>query len=123
MKLKTASYKRLHDHEERSIAHMAGRARADTIWGGAKAMMFERRLSAMGSRIDYGSIISDVYCASTGNWHPQHEAWECPECGQAYLGQEKAYACCQQQLEDEPEEPVIATWGDLKKRDERTLRR
>lgn len=90
MNLKPASYDRLFG-EEKAIAKVAAIARGDTIWGGAKALV----MTAKGKRLERLSyVVSDVYSRSTGKHSREFEAWECPECGQAHLGQEKAFACC-----------------------------
>jgi rubrerythrin len=79
---------------DRSIAHMAAIARNDTFDGGAKALVYAARLERMRSQINYDEVVSSVYSASTGNWSTEYEAWECPECGNAHLGQERAAECC-----------------------------
>lgn len=94
--MKTASYRELTDHNERSIAHMAARARCDTLFGGALAMVYGKRLERMGSKLDLLSVASDVYSRSTGKHSPDYEAWECPECGSVHLGQDNAAKCCQE---------------------------
>ena len=99
MRLKPCSYQRLYDHNERTTAHLAAIARADTIWGGARAMVLARRMDAMGCKIDADAVVGDVYSRSTGQWSHDLEAWECPECGQACLGQDKAFECCSKTTE------------------------
>ena len=94
MRLRTASYRRL-SGDDRLTAHVAARARLDTIYGGCKALVLAKRLKRMkGTDVDH--IIGDVYASSTGEFSHKHEGWECPECGQAHLGQEAAFKCCQQ---------------------------
>jgi hypothetical protein len=80
--------------EDRSIAHMAARARVDTLFGGARALVYSRRLTAMGSRLDYGAVVGDVYSQSTGQHSKEWEAWKCPECGSSRLGVAAAGECC-----------------------------
>jgi len=93
-------YTELHTDEERTIAWIAGKARRDTIDGGAGALTIARRLDAK-NKGTLAGVVSDVYAASIGRHHPQHEAWECPECGIAHLGREAAAQCCQEGEETE----------------------
>lgn len=97
-------YDVLADRDERSTAHLAARARHDTIYGGAKALLYAKRLQRMGSKLPLMEVVGDVYAASTGHWSPVWEAWECPECGSAWLGQERALNCCSEQEQDETNE-------------------
>ncbi len=99
--MKTAHYTELADHDERSIAHMAARAKADTLFGGALALVYGNRLQKMGSRLNLLDVAHDVYSRSTGKHSRDYEAWECPECGSAHLGIDKAFECCQEREEDE----------------------
>ncbi len=92
--MKPAHYTQLEDHESRSIAHMAARARCDTIGGGALALVYGKRLERMGSRLNLLAVASDVYSRSTGRHSREFEAWECPECGCVHLGQDNAAKCC-----------------------------
>jgi len=94
MKIQPAHYTALSDHAERSTAHMAARARCDTIGGGALALVYGKRLERMGSRLGLLRVASDVYSRSTGRHSQDFEAWECPECGTAHLGIGNAMACC-----------------------------
>ena len=87
------SAKQLYDRGERAIARMARMARMDTINGGARALVIAKRLEAMGSRQDYGEVVSWVYRHSNYSCGP-YGVYECPECGSAHLGTEAAYACC-----------------------------
>lgn len=86
--------------DERIIAHIERIARGNTIMGGASAMVIARRLRAMGGT-DLGYVVADVYSASSGRTHQNHGAWECPECGCTHLGQDAAFACCQENDETE----------------------
>ena len=97
---KPASYRRLHDRQDRAVAHMAAQARIDTLYGGAKAIVINKRIVKMGGE-DLDHVISDVYSASTGSRHRELEGWECPECGCAHLGQDAAYKCCAFSEEEE----------------------
>jgi hypothetical protein len=57
-------------------------------------MVLAKRLTAMGAQFPAEQVVGDVYSASNyscGEWG----AYECPECGSAHLGTEKAYQCCQ----------------------------
>jgi hypothetical protein len=81
---------------ERACAALARIARADTIYGGARALVLARRMERRkGSQVPANEIVSAVYSASNyscGEWG----AYECPECGTAHLGTEAAYRCCSQ---------------------------
>lgn len=92
--MKPAHYTTLTNRNERTRAHFAARARANTIHGGASALTLAKRAERMGSTNDPVSVVSDVFSASTGRHHHALEAWECRECGQAYLGQDAAQQCC-----------------------------
>lgn len=100
MTTKPANYSLLHDRDERLIARFAAKARANTIWGGCSALVIAKRLQRMNPRSEALSVVKDVYSASTGRHHTEFEAWECPECGSAHLGQDKAAQCCQERFED-----------------------
>lgn len=90
--MKTASCTQLASHDDYKVARLAAIARCDTIHGGARATVIARHCS----RWDAQSIVADVYSRSTGKWSAEYEAWECPECGTAHLGQEAALRCCAQ---------------------------
>jgi hypothetical protein len=92
MSLKPARWDSLYLPSERAHARIAAFARRDTIWGGARALVLAKRGRL--KTVPFDEIVGDVYSASTGNHHAVHEAWECPECGQACLGQDAAYSCC-----------------------------
>lgn len=97
MNIKPLPYTELPDREQRAVARLAQIVRHDTIYGGARAMILATRADRLKfNSAGYGAmeIVSIVYSASSGRHHPQLEAWECPECGQAHLGQDAAYACC-----------------------------
>lgn len=97
--MKEASFRRLINHDDKSIAHMAARARLDTIYGGALALVYAKRLESMGSQLDLESVASEVYALSSGKWHKGLEAWACPQCGSAHLGQDQALTCCEHREE------------------------
>lgn len=99
MNLKPISWRKLWDRDERTIARIAAVAISNTVFGGASALVYAKRLIRMGGQ-DVRHVVSDVYSASTGRAHSQHSAWECPECGGAHLGQDNAAACCTQELEE-----------------------
>tara|TARA_R110000868_G_C10488262_1_gene729981 strand:+ start:230 stop:565 length:336 start_codon:yes stop_codon:yes gene_type:complete len=92
--MKAAHYNTLTNPNERTRAHFAALARANTIHGGATALTLAKRAERMGSPNDPVSVVSDVFGASTGRHHHAHEAWECRECGQSYLGQDATAQCC-----------------------------
>ena len=87
-------YTKLYDRNDRTTAHFAAAARRDTIFGGATALVLAKRLQRMNPRSDALNVVHDVYSASTGKHHCDHEAWECPECGSVHLGKESAFKCC-----------------------------
>lgn len=91
MKLKEVSPKILTNRYERACARLARIARNDTVFGGARAMVLAKRFNL--KEVPAGEIVSDVYAASNymcGEWG----VYECPECGQAYLGTKAALNCC-----------------------------
>ena len=92
--MKAAHYNTLTNRSERTRAHFAALARANTIHGGATALTLAKRAERMGRKNDPVSVVSDVYSSSTGRHHHEHEARECRECGQSYLGQDAAQQCC-----------------------------
>ena len=92
--MKAAHFTSLTNRNERTRAHFAALARANTIHGGSTALTLAKRAERMGSTNDPVFVVSDVYSASTGRHHPEYEAWECRECGQSYLGQDAAAQCC-----------------------------
>ena len=96
MKLKEAHPSQLATLYERACAALARIARADTIYGGARALVLARRMERRkSSQVPANEIVSAVYSASNyscGEWG----AYKCPECGTAHLGTEAAYRCCSQ---------------------------
>ena len=86
----TAKWNDLDSQDDRKVAHIAAIARADTIHGGARAMVIARKCSQW----DALEVVAAVYGASTGKHSRHYEAWECPECGQVHLGMDNADECC-----------------------------
>lgn len=90
------------------VARIAAMARIDTIYGGAKALRVARHCT----RWDASSVVADVYSASTGKHHTDHEAWKCPECGQVWLGQSDALLCCNPVELEDPNEPEDVPYNE-----------
>jgi len=82
--------------EDRLVARMERIATANTIIGGASALVLSKRLKKMGGT-DLTGVVADVYSASTGSMHRQHGAWKCPDCGTTCLGIGNAYQHCNQE--------------------------
>ena len=97
----SANISDLQDKNDRIIAKLARIATNDTVFGGAKALVLAKRLDSLGSQIDAGYIVSDVYSASIGRALPQYRPCFCPECGQAILGEDTALNCCLGQYEED----------------------
>lgn len=99
MKLKEVHPDLLSNPHDRACAKLARIARGNTVFGGASALVIAERMERRkGNRIPASAIVSDVYSASNyscGQWG----AYACPECGQAYLGEDAAYLCCSQDNE------------------------
>jgi hypothetical protein len=99
--LEKADYKRL-TKAEQAMVKLAYQARHDTLYGGADALVLAERLQRMGAKFPAEEIVSYVYSHSTAvdqraeSWGGPWVALKCPECGQAYLGADDAYACCSQ---------------------------
>jgi len=106
MKLKTRSARALTDRVERAIARLAMIAANDAWHGGARALVLLKRLEGSPNYQEYREAVN----ASYGSSNPptsDYVVCECPECGQVYLGESKAYDCCadtQAWLEDAYEE-------------------
>ena len=81
---------------ERAIARIAHRANADTIFGGASALVLANRAESMGlaSADDMRDAVSETYSRSSGRPAATYSAWECSECGQIHLGRTAAESCC-----------------------------
>ncbi len=95
MKLIKNSYKNLENRVERATARIAGIAWRDVNFGGAKALVFLNRLKALKSPnvYEYESAVNAAYSSQDGT-AAAFTPWECPECSQTYLGQDKAIQCC-----------------------------
>jgi rubrerythrin len=97
-KMNPTHWSNLDHRDDRTVARIARIAISDTIHGGCRALRLSKRLAAVGGQ-DVQYVVSDVYSASSGYSHPEHSAWECPECGSAHLGQEAARRCCDENEE------------------------
>jgi len=82
---------------ERAMARLARIARADTYFGGARALVLLKRLSRSVAA-DYDHVVSDVYGRSDYTV-AGHGFYECPECGSAHYGEDAAWECCQVEWE------------------------
>ncbi len=101
-RLKQVSCALLHG-PERAISKLALLARGDCIHGGASALTLADRLTFGKLRfedkqyqqpdVSYHDIVSAAYASSTGEV-TQYLPYECPECGQARLGETAALECC-----------------------------
>jgi hypothetical protein len=98
MKLKCVGFSRFAPSPERNTVRLADRATNDTIWGGVSALILAKKADKLGVAFVDGvsarDIVHDVYSRSTGRSSERFSAWECPECGQAHVGQESALQCC-----------------------------
>lgn len=98
MRPKPAHFSQLTCKASFNTAKLAAQARADTIHGGAKALVLAEKYDAKATKFANGdtgnSIVSEVYSQSSGKHSETLEGWECPECGNAVLGLENAFACC-----------------------------
>ena len=99
--MKTSSFRNFPHHScERSTVRLARIATADTIYGGARALVLANACDRLGVKFIDGvsakEIVSDVYSRSTGNESRQFGGWKCPECGQSHVGIDAAFACCQE---------------------------
>jgi len=108
MNLKPAHFSDLYSVETRNTAKLAAMARADTVHGGASALVLAERIDK-GSKLPFehsvfrhgfadnasaSEIVNHVYSHSTGRPCERFEGWECSECGNAHLGKDSAFACC-----------------------------
>lgn len=116
MKLKRASWQSLHDKESQQIARLAAIASNDAWQGGARALSLASRMPCAirdpetgkflpGGRWELDSrtardVVSDVYGSHDGTSR-RFMAYECPECGNATLGEDAAYQCCAPQEGEE----------------------
>lgn len=97
--MKSAPYSRFPLRSpERNTARLARIATVDTIFGGARALVLAKACDRLGVQfvdaIKATDIVSDVYSRSTGKESVRFGAWQCPECGQSHVGQERAMQCC-----------------------------
>ena len=87
---------------DRMLARLAWRANGDTIMGGASALVLAKRAKSLGlpSAGEMRDAVDSTYRASLGRVPAAWAVVECPECGQWYLGEDKAAACCADNGED-----------------------
>ena len=88
MRLKETNPNNLTNRNERASARLARIARGDTYFGGASALVIAKRANK--KLFPAEEIVADVYHGRESKWM----AYECPECGQAHLGEESAIGCC-----------------------------
>ena len=88
MRLKETNPNNLTNRNERASARLARIARGNTYFGGASALVIAKRANK--KLFPAEEIVADVYAGSESKWM----AYECPECGQAHLGEESAIGCC-----------------------------
>ena len=100
MKIQTVSFKKLANREDRATAKLALIARNDTIYGGARAMTIAARLNRLGSNVPADDVVSEVYSLSNYTCG-RFGVYECPECGQVYLGAAAAAECCSEIFADD----------------------
>ena len=100
VKLKRAKWHDLFDVEERQVARLASIASNDAWFGGARALRIAQLtpckadgfLWTLDSRTAH-DVVSSVYTSTNGT-SQRFMAYECPECGCAHLGYERAAECC-----------------------------
>lgn len=94
--------------EDRAKARLAGIARTDTLYGGARALTlirhleegrltFDEQWARSLDRFTAQSIVSEVYASDQPSRN--YSAFECGECGSFHLGYEAAAQCCCEALE------------------------
>lgn len=95
MKLIKSSYKNLENRVERAMARLAQIAWADANFGHANALVKLARLKGLKSPNlhEYEAAVNGAYSSHDGR-AAAFTPYECPECGQVYLGQENALNCC-----------------------------
>ena len=98
MKLKETSPNNLTNRYEKACARLARMARANTYFGGASALVIAKRANK--KKFPAEEIVMDVYHGRVSEWM----AYECPECGQAHLGEQSALDCCISRDDQEFEE-------------------
>ena len=88
------------DRDSRAIVKLARKAANNAIFGGASAIVIAERLDRMGCRFDAESIVTETWtCGTRDGYSLIFDAYECPECGSAHVGQEAAYACCAETID------------------------
>lgn len=86
----------LPDRHQRACAKLAMMARIDARVGGARALVYGKRLKGMRSQVPVDEIISDEY---SGRGASKWTVTACPECGTAHLGYAAAAECCSNESE------------------------
>jgi len=94
MSPRVVSSRSLEDRHDRACARLSYKATMDTLTGRASALVIARRMAAMKSKVPALEIVSEAYSSSTGRASRVWRAFECPECGQAWLGYNAAALCC-----------------------------
>jgi len=81
---------------ERACARIERIATANTIHGGASAMVMANRAAAMGlpNAGELQDTVAAVYSRSSGRMNEQFGAWCCGECGSTHAGRDAADECC-----------------------------
>lgn len=107
MKPRRMQWHELADPTEQQIARLAIIASTDCWHGGVRALTLAKRMPCK-MRDHFGrfvgghwtldketakSVVSSVYTSNDGTSR-QYMAFACPECGNARLGIDAAYACC-----------------------------
>ena len=95
--LKRARISALPSRQDRHYARIARQAEHDCRHGGCRALRFAERHRLR--RGEYMSIVNQAYTDPNGTAR-DYTPWECPECGQAYLGADSALACCEPESDD-----------------------
>jgi hypothetical protein len=104
MKPKAAHYSQLANRIARQTAKLASIATANTVYGGASALVLAKACDRLGVKFSDGvsgrEIVSHVYGNSTGRTCERFGPFECVECGCVSLGLEMAFACCAETEEE-----------------------
>ena len=79
---------------ERAMAKLARIARADTFFGGARALVLLKRLQGFVAA-DYDYVVGEVYGHSNGTVCGIG-FYECPECSSIVFGESDAYNHCEE---------------------------
>lgn len=96
---------------ERAIAKLAMKAACDCYDGGMGALVLAKRMDRIHHTREYEDIVTANYHSS----HPpvaEYTPYECPECGQVWLGEGAARLCCATSYEDECPETQDAETQD-----------